>query len=73
MYFVVRVNINQAGTQAHSVQMFIDLVQAKKRFYTIIASDIDSENYQYELVQIVGEDGIVIASQVFDNRIPVEG
>lgn len=69
MYFVTRVNFNATtGAQGNSIQMFTDLVQAQKRFYSILAADIDSENYSYEMVQIVSEKGLVIASQVFDNR-----
>lgn len=72
MYFVFRVNINQSGTEQHSIQNFADEKQARKRFYNILAADIDNENYQYEMVQIVRDDGICIASQVFDNRVSPE-
>ena len=41
-----------------------------KRFYSILATDIDSDNYLYELVQVVRDNGLIHASQVFDNRIP---
>ena len=68
MYFVTRVNFNQEGKQSNSIQMFTDLVQAQKRFYNVLAADIDNENYQFEMVQIVDEKGLVLASQVFDNR-----
>lgn len=71
MWFVTRVNINQQGTQANSIQKFDNETAAYKRYYNILAADIDSENYQYELVQIVRADGICIASQVFDNRTEV--
>lgn len=70
MYIVTRFNINQQGTEAHSQQRYDDDTAAMKRFYTLLASDIDNDNYQYELVQVVREDGIVIANQVFDNRQP---
>lgn len=72
MYFVTRVNFDQTGKQSNSIQMFTDLVQAQKRFYSVLASDIDSENYQFEMVQIVRDDGICVASQVFDNRVSPE-
>lgn len=67
MYFVVRVNFDTSGKQSNSIQKFDSETTARKRYYNILAADIDSENYQYELVQIVREDGIVILSQVFDN------
>lgn len=72
MYIVTRFNINQAGTETHSQQKYDELTPAMKRFYTVIASDIDNDNYQYELVQVVRDDGIVMANQVFDNRQSVQ-
>ena len=69
MYFVTRVYFNAiTGVQSNSIQMYTDLVQAQKRFYTILASDIDKNDYSYELVQIVDERGLTLATQAFDNR-----
>ena len=68
MFIVTRFNISTNGQEAHSQQKFDDETAAMKRYYTLLASDIDSENYRYELVQVVREDGITTASQVFDNR-----
>jgi hypothetical protein len=79
-HFVTRINFDQTGKQSNSIQAFpgeaedritaskISETLARKRFYNILAADIDNDNYQFELVQIVRDDGIVIASQVFDNR-----
>lgn len=69
MWFVVRVNISTSGQQQSSVQKFENETAAYKRYYNILAADIDNENYQYELCQIVRDDGICVASQVFDNRV----
>ncbi len=68
MYFVTRVNFDATGKQSNSIQMFTDETQARKRYYNILAADIDNENYQFEMVQIVRDDGICFASQVLDNR-----
>ena len=68
MFFVIRVNYNQAGTQSNSIQKFNDLLSAKKRFYSILAADIDNGDYQYELVQVLDDAGNCIVSQVLDNR-----
>ena len=70
MFLVIRFNVNQQGTEAHSIQKYEDRTTAMKRFYTLLASDIDNDNYQYELVQVVHEDGFIVANQVFDNRQP---
>jgi hypothetical protein len=69
MFFVTRVFFRkETHEQASSIQKFDTEVAARKRYYSILASDIDSDAYEYEMVQIVREDGICIASQVFDNR-----
>ena len=68
MFIVTRFNINSSGQEAHSQQKYDDETAALKRYYNILAADIDNDNFQYELVQTVRDDGIVIASQVFDNR-----
>lgn len=70
MFFVTRVNINTSSVQANSIQKFDEEIPAMKRYYSVLATDIDNNAYLYELVQVVREDGRVIASQVFDNRVP---
>lgn len=70
MYIVVRFNINKQEQEAHSLQKYDDVTTAMKRFYSILATDIDNDNYLYELVQVVCDNGLIHASQVFDNRIP---
>ena len=72
MFIVTRFNINQSGQEAHSQQKYDDETAAMKRFYTLLASDIDSASYVYEMVQVVRDDGIAVASQVFDNRVQTE-
>lgn len=68
MFFVVRVFFKD-GKQSNSIEMRETEIDARKRYYTILATDIDSETIEYELVQIVRDDGTCIASQVFDNRV----
>ena len=68
-YIVLRYFISKAGQESHSEQRFDDVIQAKKRFYNILAADIDSNNLQYELVQVIrSTDGSTIegCNQVFD-------
>ena len=68
MYFVTRVFYNQEMQKSASIQDYDNEIAARKRFYSILASDIDSNTYLYELVQIVRDDGVCIASEVFDRR-----
>lgn len=69
MYFVTRVIISTSEVQTQSIQRYDDETQAKKRWHSIIASDIDKSDVQYEMVQIVRENGICIASEIIDNRV----
>ena len=68
MIFVTRVVFSD-GKQSNSIEAFDQETQAKKRWHSIIAADIDKDGVQYELVQTVREDGICIASEIIDNRI----
>lgn len=68
-YFVMRVFFAASdGKQSNSIQAYETEIDARKRFYSVLASDIGSANIMYELVQIVRNDGICIASEVFDYR-----
>ena len=70
-YLVFRYNVSKAGVEAHSEQRFETEVQALKRFYNILAADIDSENLLYELVKVArSSDGGDIKNQVFDFSTP---
>ena len=75
-YIVTRYIIPFVGNDTRSQERFDDLTQAKKRWHSIIASDIDKATaIAWEMVQIVREDGICVASEIMDNRVtpaPVE-
>ena len=73
MLFVNRVFFSKStGKQSNSIQKFDNEIEARKRFYNILAADIDEDDIEFELVQIVRDDGICIGSQVFDNRVSEE-
>lgn len=72
IFIVSRYIIPVEGSDTRSQERFDDLVQAKKRWHSIIASDIDKASIAWEMVQIVRGDGICIASEILDNRIPPE-
>lgn len=70
-YLVFRYNVSKSGQEAHSEQRYETEVQALKRFYNILAADIDSENLEYEFVQVVNSaTGGAIKNQVFDFSEP---
>lgn len=66
-FFVVRTIIDVEGKQTNSIQLYGEEKGAKKRFYSIIASDIDKESVAYELVMIVTGDGITLETFIVDN------
>lgn len=71
-YLVLRYVIPFEGNDSHSEERYADLTSAKKRWHSIIATDIDKATVAYELVQIIREDGICVASEILDNRVPAE-
>lgn len=69
-YIVTRYIVPTDGeNDTRSQERFSDIVSAKKRWHSIIASDIDKNTIAWELVQIVREDGICVANEKIDNRL----
>lgn len=68
MFFVTRVCIDTKDEQSNSIQRYDDLTQAKKRWHNVIAADIDKESVRFEMVQIVRDNGLCVASEIIDNR-----
>lgn len=66
-FFVVRTIIDVEGKQTNSIQLYGEEKSARKRFYSIIASDIDKESVAYELVMIVTGDAITLETFIVDN------
>lgn len=73
IYIVTRYFIPTEGSDSRSQERFSDLTQARKRWHTLVASDLDKASILWELIQIVrGADGILLASEIIDNRVPPE-
>ena len=70
-FFVVRTFIDTEGKQNNSIQLYGEEKSARKRYYSIIASDIDKETIAFELVMLVTGDGITILDPfIIDNHEP---
>jgi hypothetical protein len=70
-YIVTRYIVpTDGGNDTRSQERYTDIVKTKKRWHNIIAADIDNDSIAWELVQIVREDGICVASEKMDNRVP---
>lgn len=72
IFIVTRYIIPVEGSDTRSQERFDDLVQAKKRWHSIIAGDLDKTSIAWEMVQIVRGDGICLANEIIGNRIPPE-
>lgn len=68
MYFVIRIFFDFTDAEQHSIQIYTDKVQAFKRYYSIIANDIDKEIYKYEMVSVINQAGTAIAQQIFERE-----
>lgn len=68
IYIVTRYIIPVTGNDTRSQERFDNLTAARKRWHTVVASDIDNANIAWEMVQIVRGDGICIENEIFDNR-----
>ena len=67
-YIVTRFNVKTNEQETHSQEKFADYKQAMKRYYSILATDIDSDQIAYEIVQVVDSiTGQAIASQIITN------
>lgn len=72
-FIVSRYIVPFEGNDTRSQERFPDLTTAKKRWHSIIASDIDKTSFAAELVQIVRlEDGVCLATETLVNAPPAE-
>lgn len=70
IYIVTRYFIPVEGNDSRSQERFDNLIQARKRWHTLVASDLDKPTILWEMIQIVrGADGICLASEIIDNRV----
>lgn len=73
IYIVTRYFIPVDGSDSRSQERYDNLIAARKRWHTLVASDIDKATIAWEMIQIVrGADGICLASEIIDNRVAPE-
>ena len=66
-YIVNRLSIKD-GKETHSTQIFETYEEARKRYYNIIAADLNDDAITYQLADIVSSDGLTRDIQVFDRN-----
>ena len=71
-YLVIRYFIKKDDTDAHSVEVFHDYESARKRYYNIIASDLNNADLIYNSVTMLDSNMNKVASDYFDRYKPDE-
>lgn len=66
-FVVVRIFF-KGDAETHSVQFFDTYAEAQKRFYSVIASDLQNAEITYQACYIVNAQGLMIDCKVFDRR-----
>lgn len=70
IFIVTRYFIPTEGGDSRSQERFDNLIAARKRWHTIVATDLDKQTILWEMIQIVrGADGICLASEIINNRV----
>lgn len=67
-YQVVRIFLKGGTEPMRSVQFYNDYGEAEKRFYAIIAADINDPLVTYHGTYIIDSTGITLERKVFDRR-----
>lgn len=68
MFYIVNRLFFKGEAETHSTQIFYSYEEARKRFYNIIASDLNDEEVTYQMTSIVSNDGVTRDVQVFNRN-----
>jgi len=73
LYLVFRVFFNaETGVKSSSCESFDNKTAALKRYYTVVATDLDKTSISYEMVKCTRDDGVDIGCYIIDNRVQPE-
>lgn len=68
MFYIVNRIFFKGDAETHSTQVFASYEDARKRYYNIIAADLNDESITYQMANIISSGGILRDIQVFDRR-----
>lgn len=68
MFYIVNRLFIKDGKETHSTQIFDAYEEARKRYYGIIAADLQDDTITYQMASIFSSDGNVRDIQVFDRN-----
>lgn len=72
MFFTVIRQFFKDNTETHSVEVKQSLIEARKRFFGIIAADLNDADITYQAAYIIDSNGLMIEGRVFDRNTESE-
>lgn len=72
MFFTVVRQFFKGNTETHSVEVKQSLEEARKRFFGIIATDLNDADITYQAAYIIDSNGLMIEGRVFDRNTESE-
>lgn len=70
-YQVIRLFL-KGSKKSNSLEIFDTYEEAQKRYYSVIATDIASEEINYSACYIIDSNGLMLEGKVFDRRVVEE-
>lgn len=72
MFFTIIRQFFKGNTETHSVEVKQSLEEARKRFFGIIAADLNDADITYQAAYIIDSNGLMIEGRVFDRNTESE-
>lgn len=66
-YTVVR-QFFKGEAETHSMEVKETLEEARKRYFNVIASDLNTEDITWQAAYIIDSNGLMVEGRVFDRR-----
>lgn len=68
MFYIVNRLFYKADKENRSTQIFDSQEEAQKRYFNIIAADLQDADITYQMANIISKDGTMLDHQVFDRN-----
>lgn len=68
MFYTVIRQFFKGDTETHSMEVKQTLEDARKRFFSIIAADLNDSDITWQAAYIIDSNGLMVEGRVFDRR-----
>lgn len=68
MFYTVIRQFFKGGNETHSMEVKETLDEARKRYFSIIAADLQTEDITYQATYIIDSTGLMIEGRVFNRE-----